>query len=131
MKGVSGIIATAIMLAITIMGGVIMYTYVTRYLDNFTSSAEIVITNAYYIRTLGRLTINVKNVGMSHALIDGVEIIFNANSTTSRDISISIPPGGERTITIDLNVEELPLYVVVKFSNKNRLTDPYPVRILG
>lgn len=131
MKGVSGIVATAIMLALTIVGGVLMYTYVTRYLDNFTNSAEVVVTNAYYIRTLGRLTINMKNVGMSPATVDEVEIILSNDTSTRYAVSISIPPGGERTVTINLFAEELPLYIVIKFSNGSRLTDPYPVRVVG
>lgn len=131
MKGVSGIVATAIMLALTIVGGVLMYTYVARYLDNFTNSAEVVVTNAYYVRTLGRLTINVKNVGMSSAIVNGVEVILSNNTSVYHAITLSLPPGGEQTITISLTGAELPVYVIVRFSNGNRLTDPYPVRTIG
>lgn len=69
MKGVPGIVATAILLALTVAGGLLLYSYVTGYLTALTNSANVVIRNAYYISTLKKLYIAVENIGSSPANI--------------------------------------------------------------
>lgn len=129
MKGVSGIVATAIMLALTIIGGVLMYTYVARFIDNFTNSAEVVITNAYYVRSLERLFITVKNIGMGTTIINEIEVVLNNGTSLSFSRSLELAPGMEQTINITIARGALPLYVIIRFNSK--VTDPHPVRTVG
>ena len=133
MKGVSGIVATAILLSITIAGGVLLYVYVSRYLSNVTSSSEIAITNAYYISASQQLYVTVKNVGMSDANISGFTIILvnGTSSEISLSQSRSVNPGSEVTIVVDIvNATSAPKYVIVKYDG-DRATEPYPVRIVS
>jgi len=130
MKGVSGIVATAILLSITIAGGVLLYVYVSRYLSNVTSSSEIAITNAYYISASQQLYVTVKNVGMSDANISGFTIILvnGTSSEISLSQSRSVNPGSE--VTIVVNATSTPKYVIVKY-DEDRATEPYPVRVIS
>ena len=130
MKGVSGIVATAILLSITIAGGVLLYVYVSRYLSNVTSSSEIAITNAYYISASQQLYVTIKNVGMSATNISGFTIILmnGTSSEISLSQSRSVNPGSE--VTIVVNATSTPKYVIVKY-DEDRATEPYPVRVIS
>jgi flagellin-like protein len=132
MKGVSGIVATAILLSITIAGGVLLYVYVSRYLSNVTSSSEIAVTNAYYISASQQLYVTVKNVGMSTTNISGFTIILvnGTSSEISLSQSRSVNPGSEVTIVVVVNETSTPKYVIVKYDG-DRATEPYPVRVIS
>ncbi len=132
MKGVSGIVATAILLSITIAGGVLLYVYVSRYLSNVTSSSEIAITNAYYISASQQLYVTIKNVGMSATNISGFTIILmnGTSSEISLSQSRSVNPGSEVTIVVVVNETSTPKYVIVKY-DEDRATEPYPVRVIS
>ncbi|MEM4869701.1 MAG: hypothetical protein QW081_04865 [Desulfurococcaceae archaeon] len=130
MKGVSGIVATGILLALTIAGGVLLYSYITRYLTVFTNSADIVITNAYYIKSLNKLYVTVRNVGLAPTTVTGVEVILVNRSISASNQTYDIPAGGERTIEVNVDLAETPLYVVVRY-DRDRRTDPYTVRVFG
>ncbi|MGC8982641.1 MAG: archaellin/type IV pilin N-terminal domain-containing protein [Desulfurococcaceae archaeon] len=132
MKGVSGIVATAILLSITIAGGVLLYVYVSRYLSNVTSSSEIAVTNAYYISASQQLYVTVKNIGMSATNISGFTIILmnGTSSEISLSQSRSVNPGSEVTIVVVVNETSTPKYVIVKYDG-DRATEPYPVRVIS
>ncbi|MEM1879400.1 MAG: hypothetical protein QXE28_00390, partial [Desulfurococcaceae archaeon] len=104
MKGVSGIVATGILLALTIAGGVLLYSYITRYLTVFTNSADIVITNAYYIKSLNKLYVTVRNVGLTPTTVTGVEVILVNRSISASNQTYDIPAGGERTIEVNVDL---------------------------
>jgi flagellin-like protein len=130
MKGVSGIVATAILLALTIAGGLLLYTYVSRYLVASTQSGELVVESAYYLTTLKRLEVTVRNIGMSSVNVTEVEIIYkNSPQNISLNSAIIIPPGKAQSILIE-NITAEPLYVIVKF-DYGRRTEPAMVKILG
>lgn len=131
-KGISGIIATAILLALTIAGGVLIYTYVTSYLNTAIDTGKVVVENAYYVTSLKRLTVEVRNVGTREVKINGVDIIFPERSSTNNDTrSVSPPivisPGETRQIVLH-DVNEAPQYVIVLYGN-NSTVEPIPVRV--
>lgn len=131
MKGVSGIVATAILLALTIAGGLLLYTYVSRYLAVSIQSGELIIENAYYLTSVKRLEVTVRNIGMSTARVTEVEVILanGSPSTINQSISISVAPGETKTISIT-DIAERPLYVIVHFDD-SRKTEPAAVRVIG
>ncbi|MEM1627956.1 MAG: archaellin/type IV pilin N-terminal domain-containing protein [Desulfurococcaceae archaeon] len=131
MKGVSGIVATAILLALTIAGGVFLYNYVSHYLNTSTKTGNIVIENAILIRSLRRLDVTVRNIGLGDARVIGVEIVGAVNKEYEADVVI--PTG--KTTTIYINIDEQSilnisgeLYVRVKYDKT--VTEPISVRIL-
>jgi flagellin-like protein len=130
MEGVSGIVATSILLALTIAGGLLLYAYISRYLASSIQSSEVVIDSAYYLTPLRRLEVTVRNIGMNTANITSIEVIFANSSSITSSISgnTMISPGETRTISIT-NIDR-PLYVIVYFDN-TRKTEPAVVRIIG
>lgn len=133
MKGISGIIASAMLIAMTVAAGVLLYMYVNGYMQSATSSSNVVVTNAYYIKAVDRLTIDVKNIGLSTATINRIEIILSNNTSINTNISITIPPGGEKSISLNPNLSStntVPLYVVVVLDN-GKYSEPTPVRVIG
>ena len=130
MEGVSGIVATSILLALTIAGGLLLYAYISRYLTSSIQSSEVVIDSAYYLTPLRRLEVTVRNIGMNTANITSIEVIFANSSSIISPISgnTMISPGETRTISIT-NIDR-PLYVIVYFDN-TRKTEPAVVRIIG
>jgi flagellin-like protein len=130
MEGVSGIVATSILLALTIAGGLLLYAYISRYLTSSIQSSEVVIDSAYYLTPLRRLEVTVRNIGMNTANITSIEVIFANGSSIPSSISgnTMISPGETRTISIT-NIDR-PLYVIVYFDN-TRKTEPAVVRIIG
>ncbi len=133
MKGVSGIVAAAILLALTIAGGLLLYTYVSRYLVTSIQSSELIIESVYYLTPMKRLDVTTRNIGMSTARVTGVEVILANGSFNIININqdVLIPPGGRITITINVtDITERPLYVIIHFDD-TRKTEPAVVRIIG
>ncbi len=130
MKGVSGIVATAILLALTIAGGLLLYTYVSRYLVLSTQSGELVVESAYYLTTLKRLEVTVRNIGMTPVNLTGAVVICeNSALCKNLTLSVTIPPGKAQSIPIE-NISDKPQYVIIEF-DKERKTEPAVVRVLG
>ncbi|MGB9817088.1 MAG: archaellin/type IV pilin N-terminal domain-containing protein [Desulfurococcaceae archaeon] len=134
MKGVSGIVATAILLALTIAGGVLIYTYVTRYLNTVADNGKLVIENAYYLSSTRNLTIELRNVGTREVSINRVNVVTESGKSYSYNItinqsSITVFPGELKSVEITLNTTELPRYVIVVYNNVS--TEPVIVRIIG
>jgi flagellin-like protein len=133
MKGVSGIVATAILLALTIAGGVLIYTYVTRYLNTVADNGKLVIENAYYLSSTHNLTIELRNVGTREVSINRVNVFTESGKSYSYNItinqSITVFPGELKSVEITLNTTELPRYVIVVYNNVS--TEPVTVRIIG
>jgi flagellin-like protein len=134
MKGVSGIVATAILLALTIAGGVLIYTYVTRYLNTVADNGKLVIENAYYLSSTHNLTIELRNVGTREVSINRVNVVTESGKSypyniTINQSSITVFPGELKSVEITLNTTELPRYVIVVYNNVS--TEPVTVRIIG
>jgi len=134
MKGVSGIVATAILLALTIAGGVLIYTYVTRYLNTVADNGKLVIENAYYLSSTHNLIIELRNVGTREVSVNRVNVVTESGESYSYNItidqsSITVFPGELKSVEIKLNTTELPRYVIVVYNNVS--TEPVTVRIIG
>lgn len=130
MKGVSGIVATAILLALTIAGSVIIYGYVTSYLNTMMQDSKLIIENAYYLSAARKLIVEVRNIGSQPATVHSIVLIdTNGNSTPFNETAI-ISPGERKTLEIHVNsnVTILPQFVFVKYNN-NVSTEPIRVRV--
>jgi flagellin-like protein len=129
-KGVSGIVASAILLALTIAGGLLLYAYVSRYLAVSIQSGELVIENAYYLKPVGRLEVTVRNIGMSAASIEKIEVILENGESLYIDQSAILTPGETKTISVNIDTATRPIYVVTQYDRERR-TEPIPVRVIG
>ena len=129
MKGISSIVATALLLAMTIAGGVLLYTFATKYLAN-AGSGRIIIHEAYYISSTGSLRVTVENIGGNVVNVTGVEVVYSNGSSISQAINTPVKPGEVKTISIPLGTGVQPLYVIVKYDNDKAHTEPFEVRIL-
>jgi len=128
-KGISSIVATALLLAMTIAGGVLLYTFATKYLAN-AGSGRIIIHEAYYISSTGSLRVTVENIGSNEVNATGVEVIYSNGDSTNQAINTPVKPGEVKTISISLSTGVQPLYVIVKYDNDKAHTEPFEVRIL-
>jgi flagellin-like protein len=128
-KGISSIVATALLLAMTIAGGVLLYTFATKYLAN-AGSGRIIIHEAYYISSTGSLRVTVENIGSNEVNVTGVEVVYSNGSSISQAITTPVKPGEVKTISIPLSTGVQPLYVIVKYDNDKAHTEPFEVRIL-
>jgi len=132
MKGISGIVATAILLALTVAGSVLLYGYVMGYLNTAIESGKLVVENAYYLRNLGKLVVEVRNIGMREAIIDYVEVLMSNGISSTHDQTLVVPPGETRQIPIVLSnsgdQQAIPQYVIIAY-NKSATTEPTPVKI--
>jgi archaeal flagellin N-terminal-like domain len=128
-KGISSIVATALLLAMTIAGGVLLYTFATKYLAN-AGSGRIIIHEAYYISSTGSLRVTVENIGSNEVNATGVEVIYSNGDSTNQAINTPVKPGEVKTISISLSTGVQPLYVIVKYDNDKAYTEPFEVRIL-
>jgi flagellin-like protein len=128
-KGISSIVATALLLAMTIAGGVLLYTFATKYLAN-AGSGRIIIHEAYYISSTGSLRVTVENIGSNEVNVTGVEVVYSNGSSISQAINTPVKPGEVKTISISLGTGVQPLYVIVKYDNDKAHTEPFEVRIL-
>lgn len=130
LEGVSGIIATAIMLSLTIAGGVIIYAFVTSYLNNISQEGKLIIENAYYITALRTLVIEVRNIGSGDARLTEAIIIYQGDIASSiTPPQVIIPPGTRRTLEIQLDqTTSVPRLVALRYNNGD-LTDPFTIRI--
>ena len=129
-KGVSGIVASAILLALTIAGGLLLYAYVSRYLAVSIQSGELVIENAYYLKPVGRLEVTVRNIGMSAASIEKIEVILENGESLYIDQSEILAPGQPKAIPVNIDTATRPIYVVIQYDRERR-TEPIPVRVIG
>jgi len=105
LKGVEGLVAAALLLVITVAGGLLLYNYVMNYLSlpqQYVSlkvvSAKIVVLDS----TSSMLTIQVSNLGNIPANITGVTV-YTGGSTYSVSLSNHVPAGSTITINVGLN----------------------------
>jgi FlaG/FlaF family flagellin (archaellin) len=126
LKGVSTIVATAVLLSITIAGAVLIYNVVASYLNSI-GEGKLIVHNAYYINATKTLYVTVENVGGREARITAVRIIDLNNAETTFSTTASVPSGGARTINIT-NVTSTPRYIMILYNNV--VTEPIAVRVI-
>ncbi|WP_434731863.1 hypothetical protein WLZ34_03370 [Thermogladius sp. KZ2Tp1] len=105
MKGVEGLVAAALLLVITVAGGLLLYNYVMNYLSlpqQYVSlkvvSAKIVVLDS----TSSMLTIQVSNLGNIPANITGVTV-YTRGGAYSVSLSNQVPAGSTIAINVGLN----------------------------
>ncbi len=102
MKAVSPLVATAILLVVTVAGGVIIYNYMMNTLSSPQNYASITVLSAKMLVDSNRTIINVKltNIGTASATVDKLEIIPDNITQT---ISVTIDPGTTKSVNVVIN----------------------------
>ncbi|QOR94687.1 hypothetical protein IMZ38_01765 [Thermosphaera chiliense] len=125
MKAVSGLVATALLLALTIAGGVLLYNYVYGYLAGGGSSGgvEAVYVALYDYGSVKELYAEVLNTGLKTVRVEKVVLIQNGKPINETNISgVSIPAGGKvaivvSNITANINASQ-PLYLRIYYDGQ-------------
>jgi len=128
-KAISSIVATALILVMTIVGGVLLYTYAMGYLNTL-NTGRIIVHDAYYLKTASRIYINVENIGVGEVEIKRVEIVdVNGNIVVNTTINTILQPGESRIIQVNWTQPTLPKYIIVVYDKGS--TDPVKIRVLS
>ncbi len=130
MRAVSPLVATAILLVVTVAGGVIIYNYMMNTLSSPQNYASITLLSAKMLNDGGRTIINLKlsNIGTASATIDEIEIIPD---NITHKVSITIEPGTAKSINIILDQNLDPStkhYVVAIYGDQE--TEPVQVEVI-
>ncbi|MEM4579091.1 MAG: hypothetical protein QXF92_01930, partial [Thermosphaera sp.] len=126
MKAVSSLVATALLLALTIAGGIMLYNYVYSYLSGGARSGgvEIVYAALYDYGSTRELYAEVLNTGLKPVKIDRVVLVQNGSVIYSVQVdSAVIPPGGKTSIAVgNITLTSIdpakPLYVRVYYDGE-------------
>lgn len=105
MKGLSSIVATAILLAITITGSLLIYSYVNRYLKG-SASEDVIIEEAVlyrYTNTSGELYVTIFNPGLKDTQVSKVEILSNGQVVSSTNVDVVVKAGSRARVAIPVN----------------------------
>ncbi|MGC9011346.1 hypothetical protein [Thermogladius sp.] len=104
MKGVEGLVAAALLLVITVAGGLLIYNYVMNYLSlpQQYASLKVVSAKIVVLNSTSMLTLQVSNLGNIPANITGVTV-YTSGSTYSVSLSNHVPAGSTITINVGLN----------------------------
>lgn len=129
MKAVSPLMATALLLIITVAGGVIIYNYIMNSLSSAQQYASLSIVSSKLVILENKSIINIKiaNIGTASTIIREV-LILPLNTTKKLDIFIE--PGTTKSINIFLDQALDPsinYYVIVKYDDGE--TEPYKIVI--
>jgi FlaG/FlaF family flagellin (archaellin) len=130
LRAVSPLIATAILLVITVAGGIIIYNYVVNSLSTAQEYASLSIVSAKAVIVNNTCILNVKiaNIGTAPASVDKIEIIPD-NIVVKTNLLIE--PGTTKSLNIFLNQTIDPSikhYIIVSYNEGE--TEPYLIRLL-
>ncbi|MEM0345954.1 MAG: hypothetical protein QW650_08335 [Thermofilum sp.] len=103
MKAVSSLVATTLLLALTIAGGVMLYNYVYGYLSGGarSGSVEIVYAALYDHGQTLELYAEVLNTGLRNAKIEKIALIQDGAVVYESTVNAAaIPPGGKTSIAV-------------------------------
>jgi len=133
MKGVSTLVATVILLIITIVGGMIIYNYVMNSLTAAKQYGTLTVVAAKMTILGDNAVLNVKvaNIGTAPVEIRSVELL-PGNGPLNLSSPLLVEPGATKSINIDVGGRLDPntkYYVVVKYDAGE--TEPYPVEVVG
>lgn len=130
MRGISPLVATAILLAATIAIGYVIYNYTSSSAGAVANKPQLLITaNADYVGKKAYVEISIKNVGAAAAKITQIKIdnnlYVNSNwevSNSPQTLDVLLQPGEElhKVISIpDLNAGKHIILVTAKDQNGN------------
>lgn len=121
MKAVSSLVATGLLLALTIAGGVLLYNYVYGYLTSSGGSGgvEIVYATLYDYGSVKELYAEVLNTGLKTVRVEKVVLIQNGSTVYQANVDgVSIPAGGKAplvvNVTVNINASQ-PLYLRIYY----------------
>lgn len=126
MKAVSSLVATALLLALTIAGGIILYDYVYGYLSGGvrSGSVEIVYAALYDYGSTRELYAEVLNTGLKPVKIDRIVLIQDGSVVYDAQVNATaIPPGGKTSMAVgNVTLSKIdpgkPLYVRVYYDGE-------------
>lgn len=105
MKGIDGLVAAAILLMITVAGGLLIYNYIMNYLSLPQQYANLKIVSAKMIvaGNTPTLSLEVSNLGNIPVNITGVTVYTSSGSYTISGVNAQVPAGTTTTINININ----------------------------
>lgn len=121
MRGLSSIVATAILLAITITGSLLIYSYVNRYLRG-SASEDVIVEEAVlyrYSNSSGELYVTIFNPGLRDAQVSKVEVLSNGQVVSSTSVDVVVKAGSRTRVAIPVNPSGLygsSIYVRIMYS---------------
>lgn len=130
MKALSSLVATAILLIITVAGGLIVYDYISDTLASPQEFSSLSVTSAKLVISgnKGVLNIKVTNIGTKTAHIEQVTILPK-NITAPVDDAVA--PGSTKSINIIVNAFSIEpttkYYVIIKYDDQE--TEPVALQI--
>lgn len=128
MKAVSPLVATGVLLVITLVGGVLIYNFVVKSLTSTKEYALVTIVSAKAVNIGGRAVLNIKvsNIGTARAELYEVEVI---PLNITKKVDITVEPGVTKGFNIVLDNVTLKdrLFVIVRYNGGE--TEPYPIVI--
>lgn len=130
MKAISPLVATAILLIITVAGGLIIYNYMSGTLASPQEYSSLSVVSAKLVisGTEGVLNIKVINIGTKTAHIEQVTILPE-NIVVSVDDTVA--PGSTKSINIVINATSITAttqhYVIIKYDDQE--TEPATLQI--
>ncbi len=130
MKAISPLVASALLLIITVAGGVIIYNYMVNTLKAPQEYAALSVVSAQMLVDGTTTVVNVKvtNIGTATAQITEVKILPDGINQT---ISETIDPGTTKSfnVVIDQALDTTtPHYLVIVYNNGE--TEPVPIQVI-
>ena len=130
MKAISPLVATALLLIITVAGGVIIYNYMVNTLKAPREYAALSVVSAQMLVDGTTTVVNVKvtNIGTATAQITEVEILPDGINQT---ISETIDPGTTKSFNVVLDQAlntTVTHYLVIVYNNGE--TEPVPIQVI-
>ncbi len=130
MKAISPLIATAILLIITVAGGLIIYNYVYSSLSSPQQYAALNIVSAKMVVLGNNTVINIKIANIGTAKADVYEaVILPLN--ISKTLDLVVEPGTTKSINIFIDTPldtNTKYYIIIKYNDDE--TEPYQITII-
>jgi len=129
-KAVSPLVATALLLIITVAGGIIVYNYVVNSLSSAQQYASLSIASSKMVILTNTTVVNIKitNIGTASANVYMIRIL--PYNLTER-VNLVVEPGITKSVNIFINQTLDPdqkYYVVVVYDGGE--TEPYPISLI-
>ncbi|ADI32567.1 hypothetical protein [Staphylothermus hellenicus] len=130
MKAISPLIGAALLLIITVAGGLVVYNYVMNTLQAPQQFSSLTVLSAKMYVDNGQTILNVKatNIGTTSAKITGVRIMPDNLSVSA---NITIDPGVTKSINLLINKPLDPSinhYVIVEYNDGE--TEPVMINVI-
>ena len=132
MKAISPLVATALLLIITVAGGVIIYNYMVNTLKAPREYAALSVVSTQMLVDVDKnetiVNVKVTNIGTATAQITGVKILPDG---INQVISETIDPGTTKSFNVVLDQAlntTVTHYLVIVYNNGE--TEPVPIQVI-